>query len=190
MCQASRANSWALAAAISMSGSAWPVTRTMAPSSSRRPSPSRNAMACGRSSRNVVPRSPVSTIRRRWRPWASSVTQSIASAAFHAPAVLISRARRIALIRPASEIRGALGLLLHRSFARGQFVHAARQRVEEGEDLVGLHHVGIFGIHVAQIDGVARLRAVETAFLGERDAVIQAEAVENRGAHAAGRGGA
>src|ERR1700722_4012653 len=190
MCQASRASSWALVAAISTSGSAWPVTRTMAPSSSRRPSPSRNAIACGRSSRKIVPRSPVSTMRRRWRPWASSVTQSTASAAFHAPAVLISRARRIGAVRPASEIRGALGVFLRRSFARGQLIHAARQRVEESENLVGLHHVGIFGIHVAQIDGVARLRPVEAAFLGQRDAVIQAEAVEHGGADAARRGGA
>src|SRR5580700_6541802 len=190
MCQASRASSWALAAAISMSGSAWPATRTMAPSSRMRPSPSRSAMACGRSSRKVVPRSPVSTMRRRWRPWASSVTQSIASAAFHAPAVLISRARRIGLVGPASEIRGALCFVLRRSLGRRQFVHAARQRVEEGQHLVGLHHVGIFGVHVAQIDGVARLRAVEATFLGERDAVIQAEAVEHGGAHAARRGGA
>src|ERR1700722_4383993 len=190
ICQASRANSWASAAAISTSGSAWPATRTMAPSSRMRPSPSRNAMACGRSSRNVVPRSPVSTMRRRWRPWASSVTQSIASAAFHAPAVLKSRARRIGVVRAASEIRGAFGFFLHRSFARGQLIHAARQRVEEGQHLVGLHHVGIFGVHVAQIDGVARLRAVEATFLGQRDAVIQAEAIEHGGAHAAGRSGA
>src|SRR5580692_7032034 len=190
ICQASRANSWASAAAISTSRSAWPATRTMAPSSSRRPSPSRNAIACGKSSRKVVPRSPVNTMRRRWRPWASSVTQSIASAAFHAPAVLMSRARRIGLVEPASEISGALGVFLRRSFARGQFVHAARQRIEESQHLVGLHHVGIFGVHVAQIDGVARLRAVEAAFLGQRDAVIQAEAVEHGGAHAARRGGA
>ena len=45
-----------------------------APSSSTRPSPSRKAVACGRSSRNVVPRSPVKTTRRRWRSCASSVT--------------------------------------------------------------------------------------------------------------------
>ena len=53
-----------------------------------------------------------------------------------------------------------------------------------------LHHVGIFGVHVAEIDGVARLRAVEAAFLRERDAIVEAEGVEHGGAHAARRGGA
>jgi hypothetical protein len=43
-------------------------------SSSTSPSPFGSAIACGRSSRNFVPRSPVNMIRRRWRSSASSTT--------------------------------------------------------------------------------------------------------------------
>src|SRR5262249_6522221 len=85
-----------------------------------------------------------------------------------------------------SEIRGHLrrqvGRLDRRAFR--QLEHAFGQRVEEGQHLVGLHHVGILGVHVAQVDRVARLRSVEAAFLGERDTVIQAERVEHGRSHA------
>ena len=97
MCQASRAKSCADAAVISSSGSGLPATRTMAPSSSTRPSPSRSAAACGRSSRNAMPPSPVKVTRRRWRSSASSTTRSMALAASQVPAVFTADARRIGL---------------------------------------------------------------------------------------------
>ena len=44
-----------------------------------------------------------------------------------------------------------------RSRALRQVVHAGLKPVEEFERLGRLHHVGIFRVHVAEIDGVARL---------------------------------
>src|SRR5262249_51345762 len=84
-----------LAAIISISGSGLLATRTIVPSSRTRPSPSRNAVACGRSSRKVVPRSPVSATRRRWRSSASRTTRSMAVAVFQLPALLTLHARCI-----------------------------------------------------------------------------------------------
>ena len=57
LCRSSRAGSpeASSAAATSTSASGLPATRTIAPSSSTRPSPSRSAVACGRSSRKMVP---------------------------------------------------------------------------------------------------------------------------------------
>src|SRR6516165_824400 len=75
-------------------------------------------------------------------------------------------------------------IVLDSGRAPRQIEHADRQRLKIGEDLRGLHHVGIFSIHVAEIDRVASLRAVEAAFLGECDAVIEAEGIEHRGTHA------
>jgi hypothetical protein len=51
--------------------------------------------------------------------------------------------------------------------SRRQVVLARRQAVEERDDFRGLHHVGVFCVHVAQVDGVARLRTVEAAFFGQ-----------------------
>src|SRR5215510_4524818 len=85
-----------------------------------------------------------------------------------------SAERRLRIRR--SEIRCQLGGGVVRSLR--QVEHPVRQAVEEGKDLGGCHHVGIFRVHVAQVDGVARLRAVETALFGERYAVIEAEGVE------------
>src|SRR5262252_2288899 len=63
-------------------------------------------------------------------------------------------------------------IVLNARRALGQIEHTDRQILKIGEDLGCLYHVGIFSIHVAEIDRVACLRTVETAFLGERDAVI------------------
>jgi hypothetical protein len=64
--------------------------------------------------------------------------------------------------RVTRRIRGALR----------QVEHADRQAIEKRQCFGGLHHIGAFRVHVAEIDGVARLRAIEATFLGERDAVI------------------
>src|SRR6185369_1364055 len=56
-----------------------------------------------------------------------------------------------------SEIRGHLGLGGRRGRSFRQVEHVARQAVEERKHLGRLHHVGIFSVHVAEIDGVARL---------------------------------
>src|SRR5712691_7560300 len=98
MCQARRASSCGLAAAISTSGSALPATRMIAPSSSTRPSPSFNAVACGRSSRKAVPPSPVNAIRRRRRSSASRITRSITRELSTEAALRTDDARRIRLL--------------------------------------------------------------------------------------------
>src|SRR4051812_49660452 len=51
------------------------------------------------------------------------------------------------------------------SSARLPHLHA----VEMSHDLVEVHHVGIFVMHVEQIDLVRKLAAVETAFLHQYD---------------------
>src|SRR5215467_15188588 len=79
---------------------------------------------------------------------------------------------------------------LRRSNALRELEHSRGQRIEEGQHFGSLHHIGVFGVHVAQIDGVAGLGAVEAAFLGERDPVVEAEAVEHARAHTPRRGGA
>jgi len=61
------------------------VTRTMAPSSSRRPSPSAQRDRMRQVSRKDRATLAGQPMRRRWRPWASSVTQSIASRRSTAP---------------------------------------------------------------------------------------------------------
>ena len=80
-CQASRARSCAAAGGdldqrLGLAGRPARSSRRRAPGRRRRAA----ASACGRSSRKVVPLSPVSTIRRRWRSSASSTTRSIAAA--------------------------------------------------------------------------------------------------------------
>jgi hypothetical protein len=75
-------------------------------------------------------------------------------------------------------------LVLDSGRALGQIEHADLQRLKIDKDLRGLHYVSIFSIHVTEIDGVACLRAVEAALLGERDAVIEAESIEHCGTHA------
>src|SRR5271165_6181999 len=77
MCQARRASACGVCAVTSTKGSRLPATRTIEPSSRTRPSPSRSTVACGRSSRNEVPPSAVSTMRRRWRSPASSTMRSM-----------------------------------------------------------------------------------------------------------------
>ena len=57
------------------------------------------------------------------------------------------------------------------------------QSVEIGEHFVGLDDVGIFRVHIAERDGMARLAAVEAALLDHRDAVIVAEGVQHGRAH-------
>src|SRR5262249_21231851 len=47
------------------------------------------------------------------------------------------------------------------------------------------NEVGIFGVHVAQADGVACLATVEAAFLCKGYAIVEAERVDHGGAHAA-----
>src|SRR5476651_2337280 len=94
-CQASRTQSSALPAEISTSFSRSPATSTIAPSSSTSPSPSRKLTGFAKSSRNSVPFSAVSTMRRRLRSPASSTTRSIALWALHWPAGLMVTTRCI-----------------------------------------------------------------------------------------------
>src|ERR1700730_7771523 len=138
MCQAKRTRSNALLAAISVSSSAIPRTATIDPSSSTRPSPSRSVAEFSRSSRNVVPFSPVSTIRRRWRSLASRTTQSMASTAFHAPAGLISVPRLNCANTARSPAPTSCNLeqkvpLCHRQHVSG----LAGQQLAIGGDLIG-----------------------------------------------------
>ncbi len=82
---------------ISASGSVWPATSTIEPSSSTRPSPSRSVTGLSKSIRTCVPFSPVSTMRRRVRSSASSVTRSMAAAAFQVPAAEMEETRCMAV---------------------------------------------------------------------------------------------
>ena len=50
-----------------------------------------------------------------------------------------------------------------------------RQAVEELQHLRSFHHVGLFGVHIAQLDGVPHLRAIGASLLGKRDAIIETE---------------
>src|SRR5262249_4308550 len=87
-----------------------------------------------------------------------------------------------------SEIRRQLWFWCRDGRSLRQIEHAVGQAVEEGEHLRRLHHVGVFGIHIAEVDGVARLRTVEAALFGERDAIVEAERIEDGSAHTARRG--
>jgi hypothetical protein len=57
------------------------------------------------------------------------------------------------------------------------------------QHLLRVQHVGVFGVHVAQVDGVACLGAIETAVLHHGAAEIERESIENRGMYAVGCGG-
>src|SRR5262249_52084708 len=70
-----------------------------------------------------------------------------------------------------------------------QVEYAGWKAIEKGQHLRGLHHIRILGIHIAEIDGVACLRAVEAALFDNSDAIVQAEGVNHGGTHAARRGG-
>ena len=54
-----------------------------------------------------------------------------------------------------------------------------------GENFGRWEHVGIFGVHVAQADGVTGLAAVEAALLCQGHPIVEAEGVDHGGAHAA-----
>src|SRR3954447_21750681 len=75
---------------------------------------------------------------------------------------------------------------LRQGFTRalGKLEHARLETVEERQDLGRLHDVGIFCVHVAEVDRMARLRAIEAAFLGQCHAVVVAERIEHSCAHA------
>src|SRR4029077_12172832 len=59
------------------------------------------------------------------------------------------------------------GRFLHRrrarGVARGQIEQFGRKPIEIAEDFGGWDDVGIFGVHVAEADGVAGLTAIEAA---------------------------
>src|SRR5438132_4570443 len=162
-CQASRMRSSGDLASISVNGSGLPATHTTAPSSSTRPSPSFSATARSRSSRNFVPFSPVSTMRRRCRSSASSTTRSIAPLASKLPAAWIFVARRIYPLRRAfsSEQKVPLRHRQHVGWRAGQ-------KLAVGGDLVGL-----------RIDGDGRRRRIvhhvllaELACILDRDELL------------------
>src|SRR6516225_11298666 len=161
ICQARRANSSGLAAIISISGSGLPATRTIVPSSRTRPSPSRNAVACGRSSRKAVPCSPVSATLRRWRSSASRTTRSMAVAAFQLPALLTLRARCIggpSEQEVALRHRQHLGRRAGEQLAVGGYLIGLRIDLDLGRRAV-VHHAllrnaaaGIFDCHELFLD--------------------------------------
>jgi hypothetical protein len=62
-----------------------------------------------------------------------------------------------------------------------------RDRIEIRQHVVDLHHVCVFGVHVAQTDGMAGLAAVEAGFLGQHHTVVQAERIHHGRPHAARR---
>src|SRR6185437_15385258 len=66
-----------------------------------------------------------------------------------------------------------------------QFEEAGGERVEIAEHLGGRDDIGVFGVHVAEAEGVAGFAAVEAALFGEDYAVIEAERIDDGGAHAA-----
>jgi len=69
--------------------------------------------------------------------------------------------------------------------AARQIEHAGWQRSDESNGFLELHDIGILGVQIAKTHCVARLRAVEAAFLDYRDAVVVGERFDGGCAHAA-----
>src|SRR5216684_6866904 len=80
--------------------------------------------------------------------------------------------RAAALLGSCLDRRGAGG-------AGGEVEQASGEPVEMGENFGGRDDVGVFGVHVAEADGVAGFAAVEAAFFGEDHAVVEAESVDD-----------
>jgi hypothetical protein len=69
--------------------------------------------------------------------------------------------------------------------SRGQLEQTHRQRPQIGVDLGHLQNVCVFGMQVTQTDRVARLAAIEAAFLRHDDAIIETERIDGDDTHAA-----
>lgn len=41
------------------------------------------------------------------------------------------------------------------------------------------HNIRIFGMHVAQIDGMARLRTIETGVFGDCNAIVETKRIDD-----------
>jgi len=67
---------------------------------------------------------------------------------------------------------------------RWQLEQTRLQPVEEAQHIIGRDNVRIFRVHVAQVDGMARLAAVEAALLRDGDPVVEAERIDHRAASA------
>lgn len=57
--------------------------------------------------------------------------------------------------------------------------------IKMSDDLRDLHHIGIFVMHVEQIDLVGNQAAVETALLHKHDVQTAGMGIDGRGPHAA-----
>src|SRR5439155_24520930 len=74
-----------------------------------------------------------------------------------------------------------------RSAPARQIEETLGQRCEVALHLLDGQHVGVLRLHVAQVDGVTGLGAIEAGLLGDGDAEVVAKGVEHGGPHAAAR---